>query len=63
VSGKVKCADVNGDGRVNSKDLLNILFAIVRHSHDPRYDINGDGSVDLRDALAAVFQFGRRCRQ
>ena len=56
-----RCADVNGDGRVNWRDLLVETNAVARHSGKMRYDLNGDGSVDARDLRVVVRHLGRRC--
>lgn len=42
-------ADVNGDGKVNSKDLIAEMKAISAKSKDEKYDVNGDGKVDTKD--------------
>ena len=42
-------ADINGDGAVNTLDVLAFLAAFA--SGDPSGDLNGDGSVDTRDVL------------
>jgi hypothetical protein len=43
-------ADFNGDGGVNTQDVLAFLNAWV--AGDARADINGDGSVNTQDVLA-----------
>ncbi|MBK7404518.1 MAG: S8 family serine peptidase [Phycisphaerales bacterium] len=43
-------ADANGDGVVDTRDVLAFLFWFA--SADPRADANADGSVDTRDVLA-----------
>jgi hypothetical protein len=55
------CADLNGDGRVDLRDVLIELRALLRRSHDPRFDLNHDGRVDLRDLFVVIEQLGRRC--
>ena len=54
-----RCADVNGNGRVDVRDVL----AIVRHlgSHSARHDIDGDGRVDWYDVMIAIRRLRRRC--
>lgn len=43
-------ADFNGDGNVDTRDVLSFLNAWT--TGDSSADINGDGSVDTRDVLA-----------
>jgi len=43
-------ADFNGDGVVDTRDVLAFLNAWA--AGDPRADINGDGVIDTRDVLA-----------
>jgi len=57
-----RCADIDGNGRVNSGDLLKFVKYVLRHRpYDARYDINRDGLLNVRDVIAVVRQFGRRC--
>jgi hypothetical protein len=54
--------DVNGDGKVNSGDML----LIAQHfnsfptspSFDPHYDINNDRHINSLDMLIAAQHFG-----
>ncbi len=43
-------ADFNGDGLVDSRDVLAFLNAWT--AHGPGADFNGDGAIDTRDVLA-----------
>lgn len=54
-------ADVNGDGRVTSRDLALVLSHFGRNRYDPRYDVNHDGRINSVDALIVRRQIGRRC--
>jgi len=58
-----RCADVDGNGRVNWRDVYRIALAIANHSTDPLYDINGDGRVSFKDLRIALFQIGRKCHR
>jgi len=49
--------DVNGDGKVNIRDMYSIAVAFV--SCDPNCDINGDGKVNMFDAFIAAQNFGQ----
>jgi hypothetical protein len=51
--------DVNGDGCVDDRDLLAVLFAFGG-SGGPE-DLNGDGIVDDADLLEVLFNFGNGC--
>ena len=44
--------DLNGDGKVNSKDVDAILLAVLAGLDLAKYDVNGDGSVDVEDIKA-----------
>ncbi len=56
----VNCqADFNGDGVVNTLDVLAFLNAWS--ARDPRADINGDGVVDTRDVLAYLNLWSAGC--
>lgn len=51
VTGSCTCpGDFNGDGSVNTLDVLDFLNAW--NAHDPRGDWNGDGSFNTLDVLA-----------
>ena len=55
--------DINGDGKVDHKDLLLLASAYGSKTGDPRYipeaDINGDGKVDHRDLLILAANYGK----
>ena len=55
-----KCADVNGDGRVDLRDVGQVLVHVFRR-YDARYDLNNDHRVNLIDVIIAIFELGRRC--
>ena len=42
-------ADLNGDGRVDGKDVQMMLRALFKGSQDRKFDLNGDGKVDWKD--------------
>ena len=44
--------DLNGDRKVNSKDVDAILLAVLAGLDLAKYDVNGDGSVDVEDIKA-----------
>lgn len=48
--------DVNGDGKVNSSDALEVLmYSVGKISRiDPTADINGDGKINSSDALTIL---------
>ncbi|MFG0259321.1 MAG: GC-type dockerin domain-anchored protein, partial [Phycisphaerales bacterium JB041] len=52
-------ADFNGDGNVNTNDVLAFLNAW--NDRDPRADINGDGSVNTNDVLAFLNLWNAGC--
>jgi hypothetical protein len=56
--------DVNGDGKVNWKDILIIASALGTRSGNRRWnpacDLNSDGKVDLNDLCIALRNFGKR---
>lgn len=54
-----RSADVNGDGCVDDRDLLLVLFALG--STNPAADVNSDGTVDDLDILIVLFSFGNGC--
>ena len=51
--------DANGDGSVNSKDVVRLLYHVL-YPTDSGYalscegDVNGDGMINAQDALATV---------
>jgi uncharacterized repeat protein (TIGR02543 family) len=55
--------DVNGDGKVDLKDLLIITLALGTKPDNRRWnpacDLNGDLKVDLKDLLIAAKNFGK----
>ena len=55
--------DINGDGHVDTADLLVLAAAWGSHVGDPNYrlacDLNGDGSVDVVDLLILADSWGR----
>ena len=52
--------DVNGDGEVDTEDLLIVLDNLnTMPPGDPRADLNNDGVVDLRDLAEVARNFGR----
>ena len=55
------CADFDGNGRVDWRDLWLIARAIQHHSHDLKFDVNGNGRVGWADFRATVHQLGHRC--
>ena len=44
--------DVNGDGIIDTQDVLAVYDAIQASSNDSRYDVNGDTIIDTQDVLA-----------
>ncbi|MDM7460445.1 MAG: WD40 repeat domain-containing protein [bacterium] len=51
--------DVDGDGCVDDRDLLSVLFAFG--SQGGAADVNNDGIVDDADLLSVLFAFGGGC--
>jgi hypothetical protein len=55
--------DVNGDGKVNYRDLALAILAFRsypgRARWDPHCDLNRDGMVDMRDITTIVLNFGK----
>jgi len=48
-------ADLNGDGRVNGRDLARFVLALLfRQANSPTYDINGDGRINKGDLFAII---------
>ena len=58
----ILCGDVNGDGRVNSRDIWRTFIQMFR-PYRAHYDLNSDGKVNLADVFIAIKQFGSRCRR
>jgi len=52
-------ADFNGDGNVNTNDVLAFLNAW--NARDPRADINGDGNINTNDVLAFLNLWNAGC--
>ncbi len=54
--------DINGDGKVDLKDIFAVGKAYGSVISDPRYipnaDINGDGKIDLKDYFISCLNFG-----
>lgn len=53
-------ADLNGDGMINSGDLL-ILLSNLGCNENCNGDLNNDGSVNISDILLFLSQFGGNC--
>jgi len=55
--------DLNGDGKVDIKDLAILAKAFGSSPGNPRWnaacDLNGDGKVDLLDAAILMKNFGQ----
>lgn len=48
-------ADLNGDGRVNGRDVARFFLALLfRKATSPTYDINGDGRINKGDLFAII---------
>ena len=43
--------DVNGDGQVDTRDLVRLMKGVASGETDPKYDVNGDGNVDTKDII------------
>lgn len=58
----VHTADINGDGRVNLKDVFLVGLAYGSRPGDPywdsRRDVNKDGLIDLKDYSLVVMHYG-----
>jgi len=56
--------DLNGDGRIDIKDVAIAASAFASYpGHErwnPNADINGDGRVDLEDIALIILEFGAR---
>jgi len=63
----IKCADVNGDGVVTAKDVVQIALRLGARRgglrYQTKYDLNSDGVVNVVDLMLAIRQLGTRCRQ
>lgn len=46
-----KKLDLNGDGDINTKDLVKEMKAVASKSSESAYDLNGDGNVDAKDLI------------
>lgn len=53
--------DVNGDGKVNTTDLLGVMQHMRQRNASSRYDVNHDGKVDTTDLLIVIKNFGKTC--
>jgi hypothetical protein len=55
--------DVNGDGKVDTKDLALLVKAFGAFPSDPRwnasYDLDKNGRIDMRDLVIVVQNFGK----
>jgi hypothetical protein len=55
--------DVNGDGKVDMKDLSVVVKAFRSFPSDLRWnpscDLNSDGQIDMRDVMIVVTNFGK----
>lgn len=55
--------DVNGDGKVDTKDLALLVKAFGAFPSDPRwntsYDLDKNGRIDMRDIVIVVQNFGK----
>jgi len=63
--GKVKIklmGDINGDGKVDIKDLVLLIKSFGSYPSHPRWnadaDVNGDGKVDIKDLVLLVKNYG-----
>jgi hypothetical protein len=66
--GKVKIrilGDVNGDGRVDGKDIALIIKAFGSYPGHPRWnpevDVNGDDRIDAKDIAWTIKNYGKTC--
>jgi hypothetical protein len=48
---------------VTGYDLSRIIFAVLRGSHDLRWDVSHDSRVNWDDVWTAIRQLGRECRR
>jgi len=55
--------DVNGDGKVDMKDLAMVARCFGAKPSDPRWnpacDLTGDGKIDMIDLATVAAHFGR----
>jgi uncharacterized protein (DUF2141 family) len=55
--------DVNGDGKVDMKDVSLLIKAYGAFPSDPRwnpsYDLDQNGRIDMRDIVIVVQNFGK----
>lgn len=51
--------DVNGDGKVDVKDLVRLLKAVANGESDEKLDVNGDGMVDIRDIIRLMKELAK----
>jgi hypothetical protein len=55
--------DVNGDGRVDIRDIALVVAAFATHPGSPKWnpacDLNGDLRVDIRDIAIVCAHFGQ----
>jgi chitinase len=62
VSGLI--GDVNGDGKIDMKDIARVAKHFGEHVGDPAWDpvcdINGDGKVDMKDISYVAKLFGQQ---
>ncbi len=53
---RIRPGDANGDGKVNSRDIIAIMKAMLGQEPTPFYpeaaDVNGDGKTNARDIIA-----------
>jgi parallel beta-helix repeat protein len=58
--------DVNGDGRVDLKDMALVAHAFgstpTSPNWNPAADLNGDGTVNMQDIALAARHFGQYCQ-
>ncbi|MBS7281430.1 MAG: hypothetical protein KIH09_16550, partial [Candidatus Freyarchaeota archaeon] len=59
--------DVNGDNKVDLKDVFAVSLAFGSYpghpDWDPDMDLNYDNKIDLRDVFAVALNFGKECSQ
>jgi hypothetical protein len=55
--------DINGDGKVDGKDIILVAKAFGSYPGHPRWnsaaDLNGDGIVDALDVVIVAKNFGK----